>query len=338
MSTLDDIRAQDTAVRTLKRAADEQRLASAYLFQGPSGVGKQKAALALARYVIAQNPVDRSATDRDATSNCSARIDAGTHPDVRVFLPRNEGHRNINVETLREEILPVAQYAPFEACATFLIFPEADVSFPEIHPEGANAMLKTLEEARPGVHFLLLAERPDQLLPTIRSRCQSVRFQRLPASLIHEILAAHEVPEPERAAAIALADGRADRALTFAEQGLGKALVQEAIHIDQATQRPQPGTAVAAAERLAKHDHPQLLIETLQAFYRDIACAAAGVDELQWAFQGAKETVRQRAQELGPYGAASRVQLLEETVELLRRNANPQIMMDSVLFRLRSIV
>src|SRR5690554_6974860 len=112
------------------------------------------------------------------------RIRRGNHPDVRVFRPRDEGARNLPVEVIREQVLPVAQFAPFEASGAFLIFPEADVSFPEAHPEAANAFLKTLEEPPKGVHFILLAERPDRLLQTTRSRCQRVRFAPLAPDLL----------------------------------------------------------------------------------------------------------------------------------------------------------
>ena len=98
------------------------------------------------------------------------RIAEDKHPDVRVFRPREDGKRNIKVEHLRSEILPLAQYAPFEASATFFIFPQADVSLPDIQPESANALLKTLEEPKRNVHFILLSERSDRLLTTIRSR------------------------------------------------------------------------------------------------------------------------------------------------------------------------
>jgi len=115
------------------RARELDRVASAYLFDGPSGVGKELAALAFAIDIVgAGDP------------HVAERIKSGSHPDVRVFRPREEGKRNIQVDVLRTEILPLAQFAPFEATSTFFIFPEADISFPGFQPEAANALLKTL--------------------------------------------------------------------------------------------------------------------------------------------------------------------------------------------------
>lgn len=110
------VRAQDHAVGILRAALARGKLASAYLFEGPSGVGKSLAAEALARTVVAAGSTD---VDR--------RIAQGAHPDVRFFRPRDEGDRNLQVSVVRGEVLPFAQFAPFEATHAFLIFPEADV-------------------------------------------------------------------------------------------------------------------------------------------------------------------------------------------------------------------
>ena len=143
------------------------------------------------------------------------------HPDIEVLVAER-GWRALRpydrigavYDFVRNEILKVAQFAPFEAAASFLIFPEADVSFPDQHPEAGNALLKSIEEPRPGVCFVLISERPDRLLLTIRSRCQRVRFGRLPELVLSELLEGQGV---ERAQA----DPR--RFMEIAESGLRRA-------------------------------------------------------------------------------------------------------------------
>ncbi|MFW5920898.1 MAG: ATP-binding protein [Polyangiales bacterium] len=318
------IRAQLPAVRTLRRALESGRVASSYLFEGPSGVDKQRAALALAQTLVAGD-------DDEA----ARRIAEGRHSDVRVFEPRAEGHGNIQVETLRNDILPFAQFAPFEAKAAFLIFPQADVSFPQTHPEAANALLKTLEEPRAGVHFVLLSERPDRLLPTIRSRCQSVRFSRLPLEVVDDILKQHGVADGERGPALALCDGRADRALALARDGTGRELLELALEVDAAIGRRKPGTLVDAAERLAKSDDLPLALETLSTLYRDVACAVLGLGDDALAFRHAADRVRERASALDAARAADRVARIRETADALEHNANAEIAVDALLFELR---
>lgn len=323
MSIFAGIEAQQTALGILERAVAGGRLASAYLFEGPSGVGKERAALALAQHVIG------------ADHKVRERIHAGTHPDVRVFLPRDEGRRNIPVEVLRQQILPVAQFAPFEASAAFLIFPEADISFPEHPAESANAVLKTLEEPRPGVHFVLLSERPDRLLPTIRSRCQRLRFGRLPPDLLERILAERDVPVASRGAAIALADGRADRALSLAEGG-AEELLDHALALDDACTTGGPGALVRASESLVRGDSDlATVLDAWLLFSRDLAAAGLGLPDERLAFRHRADLVRARAARTTPARAARRADLVRNALVALERNGNAQVVIDSLLFSAR---
>ena len=328
MNSLDDILSQP-ATRVLRRALEQDHLPSAYLFEGPSGVGKQKAALALATEAITGG-----APEPDVLAN---RIASGAHPDVRTFGPRDEGGRNIQVEFLRKEVLPFAQYAPFEASSAFVIFPQADVSFPAAHPESANALLKTLEEPRAGVHFMLLAERPERLLPTIRSRCQRLRFGRLPPLVLERVLRAAGVAEAALATAITLADGQADRALALAEEGEGDGILERALNIDAALETNRPGSITALAEELARMDDLPMALETLCTYYRDVAAAALGLPDSELAFSRIADRVRKRSSTLSPAGAAARVELIRRTTDTFERNANKQLALDALLFRLGEV-
>ena len=321
------IEAQPHALRVLQAAVATGRVASSYLFEGPAGVGKEKAAIALAKATLGERGVDASALDR---------IDHGHHPDVRVFGPREEGAGNLKVQYLREEILPLAQYAPFEAPETFFIFPRADVSFPEVHPEAANALLKTLEEPRPGVHFVLLAERPERLLQTIRSRCQRLRFHPLPAPLLDRILAADEIPRERRAAAVALSNGSAERALELAEEGVAERLLRLALHVDDVTRAAKVGDYVDAAAEMVG-DELKLSLDTLITFYRDLAAAALGLPDEALAFRHVAEDIRVRGESLGARRASARAEAITEVFSKLERNANPRVTMDALLFGLRDV-
>lgn len=326
MSALRSVRAQDGAVRALLRAREHGRVASAYVFDGPSGVGKERTALAFATDVVAAGD-----------AHIAERIESGSHPDVRVFRPRDEGKRNIQVEVLRTEILPLAQFAPFEAASTFFIFPEADVSFPVFQPEAANALLKTLEEPRPNVHFILTSERPDSLLPTIRSRCQRVRFGRLPNAVLRDILRSEGVPEDSIAPAIALSAGRADLALALASDGAVDALTDLVMSVDDAVRGSGPGALVELAEQLARRDDLELALLTLQTFYRDLAVTSLGLPAEDLGFSARGQELQERAASTSSSAAAARVSLIHDCVRSMQRNANRQVALDSLLFGLRNL-
>ena len=104
------------------------------------------------------------------------------------------------------------------------------------------------------MHFILTSERPDSLLPTIRSRCQRVRFARLPNAVLRGILESEGVPEQSIAPAIALSAGRADVALTLATDGAVDALTDLVMSVDDAVRGSGPGTLVELSEQLARRD------------------------------------------------------------------------------------
>jgi DNA polymerase-3 subunit delta' len=325
--SFDEISAQAPAVTTLQRALSSGRVAHAYLFEGPSGVGKALAARALAEALVC---------DANGCGTCAVcqRVREGKHPDVRVFAPRDEGNRNLPVEVVRNDIMPFTRFAPFEARAACLIFPEADVSFPEAHPEAANALLKTLEEPRANLVFVLLSERPERLLPTLRSRSQTVRFGPLPSEALRAILDKNGVAEAQQSAAIALAQGRADRALELAQAGRAEQLATLALRIDDAAHGGRIAELLDLAEQLAGSDERTLLLETLALFYRDVAAAAIDPGQPPRAFPEQASLIAERAQRLGPREAAERVQHIFAAVENIDRNANPETALDALLLGL----
>jgi DNA polymerase-3 subunit delta' len=328
---LSELRGQNAAVRTLERALTHGRLPNAYLFPGPSGVGTRTAALALAQARLCP---DKPGKGCGKCAICH-RIVTGNHPDARTFPPREEGDRNLKVDMVRSEILPVTQFAPFEGAHAFLLFPEADVSFPESHQEGANAFLKTLEEPRPNITFVLIAEQPERLLSTVRSRCQRLRFAPLPTLVLDHVLEAHGIAEDKRHAAVALAEGRADRALQLAQDGVADELFASALRIDRTLALRDTGRFIELSEELAKRADLELLLETLAAIYRDLAARALGLGPDKLRFRAKAAELAER--ELPAHVAAARVGLLAGLPELLARNANPQITLDHLFVQLAEL-
>jgi DNA polymerase-3 subunit delta' len=317
-SAFDAVLGQESAIFALKSAVARGKVASAYLFEGPSGVGKRRAAMALAKEVIALS----SGASPEETAR---RIDGGTHPDVRIILPRDTGHRNLQVQTVREDILPFTQFAPFEAKDAFLIFPEADLSLPEAHPEAANALLKTIEEPRAGLHFILLAERPDRLLVTIRSRCQRARFGALSSEILRQILSREGAPTDYHDAAVALAAGSADRALALAHEGSANALFARAAKVAAAVLAGKPGEMTRVAEEVAKGDDYRGALSALGAFYRDVAAVAVGAPASTLAFRSELVALQAHAARISAEKAADVCASLRELEESLESNANKDL-------------
>jgi DNA polymerase-3 subunit delta' len=188
-------------------------------------VGKAHFARAAATRLLAEaaGPAfDSPGLNTPETHSIAKLIEAGSHPDMRWLqrLPKEKGEgiaRNISVKQIRELGEFMGLTAALSPWRTVVIDPVDD-----LEREGANALLKMLEEPPPNTIFFLVSHAPGRLLPTIRSRCRRVNFQALDhaamTSVLEQILP--DLPAKEREKLIALSDGSAGRALAVAELDL----------------------------------------------------------------------------------------------------------------------
>jgi DNA polymerase-3 subunit delta' len=143
--------------------APEGEASHAYLFYGPGGAGKRSVARAMAAELLA-------ASSPDPTS-ARMRAMSGAHPDLTWVAP--SGAHEMLVSDIDGPVVSAASKTPFEASCRVFVIEHVD----ELGDEAANRMLKTLEEPATFVHLILLTTRLVEVLPTIRSRCQLVRFE-----------------------------------------------------------------------------------------------------------------------------------------------------------------
>jgi DNA polymerase-3 subunit delta' len=161
-------------VAQLRRAVSGGRVPHAYLITGPPRAGKHTTAIALAAALNCE--VARG--EGCGTCDACVRIFAGNHPDVQT-LAREGAAQIIPIETIRTRVLSQLGLPPHEGLVRVFLIEEAAT----LQGASANAMLKTLEEPPARTMFILGATAPEQLLPTIRSRCQRVSFAALPPDL-----------------------------------------------------------------------------------------------------------------------------------------------------------
>ncbi|HLL50060.1 MAG TPA: DNA polymerase III subunit gamma/tau, partial [Thermomicrobiales bacterium] len=161
---------QEHVVRILRNAIALDRVAHAYLFSGPRGTGKTTTARVLAKAINCQQENARQ-RPCNVCANCRA-INAGATPDlVEIDAASNRGIDDIR--DLRERV----RYAPTQLFSKVYIIDEAH----QITGAAANAFLKTLEEPPSHTRFILATTDPEELLPTIVSRCQRFEFRRVSA-------------------------------------------------------------------------------------------------------------------------------------------------------------
>jgi DNA polymerase-3 subunit delta' len=178
------------------------RPSHAYLFHGPAGSGKRTAARAFAAALLADGAAD--------PASVRARVEHGAHPDLTWVAP--SGAHEMLVGDVEEPVVAAASLTPFEAARRVFVLERADT----LIEQAANKLLKTLEEPAPFVHLVLLTDRLGEVLPTIRSRCQLVRFDALGAEQLAARLERHGVAPAQAAACARLALGDGERALELA--------------------------------------------------------------------------------------------------------------------------
>jgi DNA polymerase-3 subunit delta' len=185
------------AIGLLEHAITSGHLNHAYLFSGPSQVGKTTVALAFAQALMCETGAGYPCT---RCRSCQL-IAQGRHPDVQTILA---GKSTIQIEQIRA-LQSDAALSPLEGRYRIFILPEIErASLP-----AANALLKTLEEPPPQVILLLTSTRRDQVLPTVLSRCQIIGLRPLPLEQIQATLETRWEADSERAALLArLSSGR----------------------------------------------------------------------------------------------------------------------------------
>jgi DNA polymerase III subunit delta' len=218
----------DAVAATFAAAEARGRIAGSYLFIGPPGVGKGAFARALAKALVCLDP-------RPGLVACGAcascvQADAGSHPDIDV-VAKPEDRATIPLDTfigdaahrMREGLCWRILLKPALGGRKVAIVLDAD----HLAEEAANCLLKTLEEPPPGAVIILVGTGLERQLPTIRSRCQTVRFKPLEFEtvrrLVGESLARRgdEVDPAMIAAAAAASGGSLDRAWLQLDPDLG---------------------------------------------------------------------------------------------------------------------
>jgi DNA polymerase-3 subunit delta' len=192
------IEGHDEIVAGMARAASRGRVAGAYLFIGEEGVGKSTFARRLARVLTCESQGDNFT----ACGRCRSCVqaDAESHPDIDV-VAKPEERATIPLDAfigspehrMREGLCWRILLRPAIGQRKVAIILDADA----ISEEGANCLLKTLEEPPDASVLILVGTALERQLPTIRSRCKVIRFGGLPRNVVEQVLTAEGLGDPE---------------------------------------------------------------------------------------------------------------------------------------------
>lgn len=360
---------QPRATEALRQGLAAEKLYPSLIFHGPAGIGKLTTALELARAALCPSPED------SPCGRCSVcrRIDpvAHLHPDVRVVFPERlsdfrkggeateraspprgrapeEHSAAIDLQERQAVVMKNSSWTvlidrvrqciaalhrrPAEGKRSLLIIDQAH----RMGNEAANAILKILEEPPPHAVIVLLTASLHALLPTIRSRCQAIQFQLVPATEIATLLVSrYAIDRDEARLRAALSGGRIGEAIDL-DVAAFRARRETMLEIlAELWQHADPGLAVARAEVIAKRgDETQADLEILMTLLRDLMILEASGGEATALINAdivpQLETLRARASAVSPRC----VDNLDAVVSGIRQRGNRQLLIEDFLLDL----
>jgi DNA polymerase III subunit delta' len=264
MKNWNQILEQPVAVDQLRRAYRADRLPHGLIFAGPVGVGKATTAALLSQLFLCENPIGDLPCG--SCSSCTSFI-AGSHPDYHIITKELIRYHDktgkskgidLSIHVVRPEVVEKASRKSSMGQGKVFIIEQAEL----MNPPAQNALLKTLEEPAGRTLLILITDQIGQILPTIRSRCQTIRFGQLSETTVERELKARGIAPALAHDAAHMADGSLGIALKWIEDGVIDSAGQLLDQLDQIfTGKPADNlpdwfktTADAYAEKQLKRD------------------------------------------------------------------------------------
>jgi DNA polymerase-3 subunit delta' len=339
---LSGIRGQERALRAVGLAMEQGRFHHAYRFEGPEGVGKELAALGLAKVLnckergtlsLAAGDGQEAVTLPDFCGACIScrKIESGNHPDVRI-LSTEKKKTVITIKQVRE-LHGYVMYPPSEGEAKVIIVRDAD----RVTEEAANAFLKLLEEPPARTHFFLVTARPHRLLPTITSRSVPVRFSPLDMADMCAVLGRLLPDEPvERIESIAsMSAGSVSAALEHVSEEWSEAL-EHVVALDRAFAGDVNGVVQVLDEITLGREEAGRLLSLLEMWYRDVAYLGVTGDRKGLLLRALEEDIARRAETLPPGMASTMTLRIPEHRALLENYVNPRMVIERLYLEMKS--
>ena len=311
------------AVELLRQQIVHGTTCHAYLFAGPSGVGRRMLALRLAQALNCTQPIEPGIP----CSQCRdcKQIEAMGHPDLTIIQAESEGG-TLKVDQVREarRTLTLKPYQSKYRVTVFLRFQEAN-------DNAANALLKILEEAPSYVILILTADHPEQLLPTIVSRCEVLRLHSLSLDTVESFLSERGA-NPDQARLIAhISGGRLGYALRLMQDSSTLEFRNEKLNETQSFTTAARVDKFAYAEKLVKDkDTLRNVLLLWLSYWRDVLLCAGGSAVPLANIDRAKE-IESLAERVSMSEVRRMVSKLEDSLSQLESNVNARLLTEVIL-------
>ena len=324
-----DLTGHEWAVDMLKKHVIHGTTRHAYLFSGPPGLGRRTLALRFAQALNCQTPV--SAGIPCGTCRDCKQIQAMQHADLSIVQADSEGG-TLKVDQIRE-VRKTITYKPYQSKYRVALF----LRFQEANDNAANALLKTLEEAPSYAVLILTADNPEQLLPTILSRCEVLRLRPLKIEEVKRDLESRGI-ESNRANLIAHISG--------GRPGYARRLVEDNLILEKREERLNDLLTLLPASRVEKFKYADQLSkdkDTMRqtilfwlSYWRDVMLRAAQAASPLVNVDRNVE-IEDIAGRMDLPSARRVVSGLEEALEKMEKNVNSRMLAEVLLLDLPKI-
>ncbi|MGD8946406.1 MAG: DNA polymerase III subunit delta' [Desulfobacterales bacterium] len=348
MSGFDSIIDQDRPIRILTTLLQNGTIPHALLLTGIEGVGKENAAIAFAASCNCRGERDGhlsgqetirapdgrfTALDPMPTAPCGGckacrKIESGNHPDIIRIEPSGAFIKIDQIRSLRQ----ILAMKPYEARIRVVIISDAQA----MNPQAGNALLKVLEEPPEKTILILLATQIADLLPTIVSRCQHIRFNPISRNNLESLLIRkYELPPQTAMIITPMANGSLSRALTMYRSGWihrRNWLINE---LNSLSSMPL-SRLLAFGEQISRDkDFLTEACDIMTSWYRDLIVGKFYPEKI--VNQDLSDNVQQTAQKMDLAVLLSKIDIIQSTAQAMRVGTNLRLAMESMLLKLARV-
>jgi DNA polymerase III subunit delta' len=331
---------QEPSIRFLSTLLQKGMIPNALLFTGPKGVGKKMAAFsfAMAANCIGMNKPQKTSSGQNIeggvfpTEPCGMckhcrKFISGSHPDFIRIDPEGQGTKIAQIRELRQ----ILAMKPFEAKLRVVVISKADT----LNQEASNALLKVLEEPPYRTILILITSQISDLLSTIVSRCQHIRFHPIPINLLAAALMQDFKMDQKEAEFIAImSNGSFSKALTL--QNTDWKFRRNWIIKEIENMEPTSVLVILAlAEKIAKSKDKESihdLLEMLEIWYRDLVIAKYCPDKI--INKDLMENVRTVSQRYRQNILLKRISAVQQAQKEIKANVNSRLILEDLFIAL----
>lgn len=339
MSGWSEIRGHGQHVERFRTAIRKNRLGSTFLFTGLPGIGKRLFARGIAQAALCERHTEEEFEFCGECATCM-QVKAGTHLDV-VEIAKPEDKKSIPIELLigergqrmREGLVHAVSMRPASGRRRVAIIDDAD----DLNEEGANALLKTLEEPPPFSILILLGTSTRKQLPTIRSRCQTIRFAPLSQMDVVDILVREGIAETAEQASQAarFAGGSVEAAqFWFTESNFEfrsdwlKILSTSPFNRGQAIERLSDLLQEAGSDNWKKRASLRLAAEVSMSYYQSLLRYRLDLEDERDDCMRSAVSNHQGQEHFPTLQISTALERCEQTLHEIAANANPNLLID----------